>query len=113
MSFRRKSRGGVSICGTRGMTQRSTRRSSNMELSLKQRISNWLQARPQEVWAKGELERLIMGRTTYTADNIGRRLRELEVEGKLLVTYKKGHAHYQWNPNQVDFTKEEALFNSL
>lgn len=84
-----------------------------MELSLKQRIARWLEKRPAEVWAKGELERMIMGRTTYTADNVGRRLRELEVEGVLKVTYRNNHAHYQWNSNQTDWAREEAIFDSL
>lgn len=84
-----------------------------MERSLKSRIETWLKNRPAEIWAKGELERMIMGRTTYTADNIGRRLRELEVEGKLKVTYKKGHAHYQWNTEQPNWSREEAIFDAL
>ena len=45
--------------------------------------------------AKAQLEDLVRAKTNYTAENTGRRLRELEEAGVLEVQYRKGHAHYR------------------
>lgn len=64
------------------------------ELSLQERLLRWLKAHPG-FHASGDLQRLVMQHTTYTAQNVGRRLRELENEGKIEVRYEKSHAHYR------------------
>jgi hypothetical protein len=45
--------------------------------------------------AKGEIEKLVMEKTTCTADNTGTRLRELAKEGVLEVQKRRGHAFYR------------------
>lgn len=45
--------------------------------------------------AKGELLKLVSEKTSYTAENAGRRLRELENDDILEVRYVKNHAHYR------------------
>ncbi len=45
--------------------------------------------------ASGELQRLVSKNTTYSPQNAGRRLRELENEGLIEVMYVKNHAHYR------------------
>jgi len=39
-----------------------------------------------------DLQELVMERTSYTPQNVGRRLRELAEEGKLEVMYVRSHA---------------------
>lgn len=65
-----------------------------MKQSLKDRILSYFTRHPDLVVASGEFQRIVADKTTYTPSNVSRRLRELENEGKLEVTYKKGHAHY-------------------
>lgn len=84
-----------------------------MTLTLRDRLIRWFQSRPTEVWPKGEMERMVASRTTYTPDNCGRRLRELAEEGILKVEMRKGHAHYSWNPDQYDPKRELAIFDAL
>lgn len=45
--------------------------------------------------AKGALEDLVREKTNYTAENTGRRLRELENDGVLEVQIRRGHAYYR------------------
>jgi hypothetical protein len=68
-----------------------------MELSLKDRLYRYL-LKTHGYVAKGEIQRIVAEHTSYTSENAGRRLRELENEGKVEVTYKKGHAHYKALP---------------
>lgn len=64
--------------------------------SLKTRLVEYLQRKG--TWmASGELQRLVSERTTYTAQNAGRRLREAVNEGLLEVKYDKGHAQYRFH----------------
>jgi hypothetical protein len=54
--------------------------------------------------AKGNLERMewrTRNGTLATADNIGRRLRELAQDGHVLVEERKGHAWYSIKPSQA------------
>lgn len=69
-----------------------------MPLSLKERLLKYLRGQYPKKIAKGELARLVMEKTTFTAENSGRRLRELEVEGLVQVDYVKGHAWYSACP---------------
>lgn len=64
-------------------------------LSLHDRLARWFKANPGE-HASGDIQRMVMEKTTYTAQNVGRRLRELENEGVLEVSYRKNHAHYRY-----------------
>ena len=64
------------------------------ELSLKQRLLRYLQNNPGFI-ASGEIQRIATEKTTYTPSNVSRRPRELENEGVIEVTYRKGHAWYR------------------
>lgn len=68
-----------------------------MELSLRQRLLNYLRKKYPEKIAKGELDRIVMANTKYIPENVGRRLRELQNDGEIEVSYggKKHHAFYQ------------------
>ena len=69
-----------------------------MKLTLRERLLRYLQARPGVRVSSGELQRLTVERTTYTAQNAGRRLRELAEEGEIEVSYSRNHAYYTYNP---------------
>lgn len=45
--------------------------------------------------SSGELQRIVAEHTTYSPQNVGRRLRELAEDSKLEVKYIKGHAWYR------------------
>lgn len=63
-------------------------------MSLKDRLLRYL-TKKQHWIASGDLQRLVTEKTTYTAQNTGRRLRELQNEGEIEVKYVKGHAWYK------------------
>ncbi len=65
----------------------------NMKQSLKSRLLRYIVAQPDFI-ASGELQRIVAEKTTYTPQNVGRRLRELTEEGAIAVEYRKGHAWY-------------------
>ena len=65
-----------------------------MKLTLKQRLLRYLQARPGVHVSSGELQRLTMEKTTYTAQNAGRRLRELAEDEIIQVDNTGRHAYY-------------------
>lgn len=67
------------------------------KLSLKERLLNYHKARPGVRIPSGEMQRIVVEKTTYTAQNVGRRLRELAEDGELEVTYVKNHAYYSYN----------------
>jgi DNA-binding transcriptional ArsR family regulator len=66
---------------------------------MKQSLSDRLVAyflKHHSLWiAKGDLQRLVAEYTSYTPENVGRRLRELVEAGKLEVEYRRGHAFYR------------------
>ncbi len=62
--------------------------------TLKTRLLKWLRNHPGWI-ASGDLQRIVMQSTAYTAQNVGRRLRELENEGLIEVRYEKNHAYYR------------------
>jgi hypothetical protein len=83
--------------------------------SLKERLAVYLRAHHGWI-ANGDLQRLVMASTNYTAQNVGRRLRELATEGVLDVQYRKNHAFYR--ARQVESPAEAnrrqlGWFNSL
>jgi len=65
--------------------------------SLKDRILSYYKARPGVRIASGDIQRLVTTKTSYTAANATRRLRELAEDGLLAVDYVKGHAHYRYD----------------
>lgn len=74
-----------------------------MKESLKQRLLAYLRKHGGRV-ASGELQRLVMQTTSYTPQNVGRRLRELENEKLIEVSYEKGHAYYKASsPKRIDY----------
>ena len=73
-----------------------------MKTSLKNRITNWL--KKKEVWvASGEIQRLAQENGYWSPQNSGRRLRELVVEGRLEVEYRKGHAWYRYKSDYSSY----------
>jgi hypothetical protein len=63
-------------------------------MTLKERLERYL--RNHHGWIpSANLQKLVMERTSYTPQNVGRRLRELTEEGKLEVMYVRNHAHYR------------------
>jgi hypothetical protein len=62
-------------------------------LSLKERLATFLRKyHSQQFIVSGELQRIVAEKTTYTPQNVGRRLRELENENVVEVRYEKNHA---------------------
>ena len=66
-----------------------------MKKSLRDRLLQYMLRRHSEFVASGDIQRLVMNETKYTARTAVRRLEELAQEGKLEVKYVKGHAHYR------------------
>ena len=67
-------------------------------MSLKSRTLKYIENHGEV--AKGDMQRLVAEKTSYTPENVGRRLRELENEGKLKVRYIKGYAFYSPVPRE-------------
>jgi DNA-binding transcriptional ArsR family regulator len=63
-------------------------------MTLKDRLLKWLRNHPGFI-PSGDLQRIVAASTTYSPQNVGRRLRELENERLIEVRYEKGHAHYR------------------
>ena len=63
--------------------------------SLKNRLADYFRKHHSMWIASGDLQRIVMQATSYTAQNVGRRLRELENENIIEVNYRKGHAYYR------------------
>ena len=61
---------------------------------LKDRLYSYL-LRTHGWMPSGDLQRIVSEKTSYTPQNVGRRLRELVTEGKLEVRYIKGAAQYR------------------
>jgi len=84
-------------------------------LPLKTRLVNWLEK--QKTWVhSGEIQRIVALNTTYTPQNTGRRLRELENEGTVEVKYERGQAWYrikETEPVALLAARSIAWFNSL
>lgn len=59
--------------------------------TLKGRLLKWLGNHPGYI-PSGELQRIVAQSTTYSPQNVGRRLRELANEGLIEVKYERGHA---------------------
>jgi hypothetical protein len=75
-------------------------------MTLKQRLERYL--RNHHDWIlSADLQKLVMERTTYTPQNVGRRLRELAEEGKLDVMYVRNHAHYRSATKQLSLPETQ------
>ena len=84
------------------------------ELSLKERLYRYLLKQHGFV-ASGDLQRIVAERTTYSPQNVGRRLRELVESGDLVVKYIKGHAWYKANETEdlkTEAARKVAFFNA-
>ncbi len=75
-----------------------------MKQSLKERLLAYLQKHPTEWCHSGELQRIVAKYTSYSPQNTGRRLRELENDGVIEVRYEKGAAIYRIK-QKVDWRK--------
>lgn len=82
-------------------------------MTLKERLERFL--RNNHGWvAKGQLEDLVRQHTSYTAENTGRRLRELEVSGVVEVQYRaKHHAFYRIKDTSVPKSPLELAQESV
>ena len=63
-------------------------------MTLKERLEAYIRGKRCCI-SSGAIQKLVAERTHYTAQNVGRRLRELENEGVLEVQYRKNHAWYR------------------
>jgi len=63
-------------------------------ISLKDRLLRWLRSNPEYI-ASGSIQRMVASKTSYSPQNVGRRLRELHTEGLIEVEYRLGHAYYR------------------
>lgn len=78
-------------------------------MTLKERLLAYM-LKNHTLWvSSGEIQRLVMEKTSYTPSNASRRLRELQNEGKLEVQIKRGHAHYR----AIQKVSPEKWFESL
>lgn len=77
--------------------------------SLKDRIYAYCQARPGVRIPSGEIQRLVTEKTSYTAANATRRLRELAEDDLLQVEYIKGHAHYWYQASGTRQVREVVI----
>ena len=67
-----------------------------MKQSLRERLLKYVRNHYPEKIAKGDLDRMVMANTNFIPENCGRRLRELQNDGLLEVSYgNKNHAFYQ------------------
>ena len=64
-------------------------------MTLKIKALNYIKEARRKV-AKGEIQRWVAETTTYTPENVGRRLRELENANLIKVSYEKNHAFYEY-----------------
>ena len=73
-------------------------------LALKQRLSRYPQTYYSERFiASGELQRIVAASTSYSPQNVGRRLRELENEGLIEVKHLRNRAHYRFKVARPTF----------
>lgn len=84
------------------------------KLSLKDRIYNYIKARPGQRIPSGEIQRLVVTHTKHTPANATRRLRELAEDGLLAVDYDRGHAVYWYEePKTKQVRREEFTENGV
>lgn len=71
------------------------------QLPLKKRLLAYFQKHPHTFIASGDIQRMVTEKTTYTASNATRRLRELHEEGEIKRELRKGHAYYAYVPHHT------------
>lgn len=81
--------------------------------SLTQRLIDYFKARPDQHIASGDIQRLVTTKTTYTASNATRRLRELAEDGTLKVEYIKGHAYYWYESPKSKVVRRVEVINGV
>ena len=65
-------------------------------MTLKERLKHGFERKRGQWVASGDIQRAVSNKTSYTAQNVGRRLRELQNEGFVEVQYReKNHAYYR------------------
>lgn len=84
-----------------------------MKKSLKDRIYDYLKARPNHRVPSGEIQRLVTQKTSYTAANATRRLRELAEDGLIEVEYEKNHAHYYYKPPKTQTVRTIEIVDGV
>ena len=83
------------------------------QLPLKKRLLAYFQKRPGLPIASGDIQRLVTEKTTYSAANATRRLRELAEEGELTVEYRKNHAYYAYTPHHTKRVYDIEVVNGV
>ena len=66
---------------------------------LKERLLRYMLKHHSAWIPKGEIQRVVAAYTTFSPENAGRRLRELQEEGLLEVKIIRGHAWYSARDN--------------
>ena len=85
-------------------------------LSLKERLAVYLDRHYPNWLASGEIQRIVMAKTTYTGRTVVRRLEELARGGVLEVRYGgKNHAFYRTKKNTPynDISPGQGTINQL
>jgi hypothetical protein len=83
-----------------------------IEKSLKQRLADFLERHYPNWIASGEIQRLVMTKTSYTGRTVARRLSELGQAGILDRDYRrKNHVWYRFHKNETS-PGEKPLFNT-
>lgn len=83
------------------------------QLPLKKRLLAYFQKHPHTYVASGDIQRMVTEKTTYTAANATRRLRELAEEGELQVEYRKNHAFYCYVPHHTKRVYEIKIVDGV
>ena len=71
------------------------------KLTLRNRLLAYYRKRPNQRIASGDIQRIVVATTSYTPANATRRLRELAEDKLLMVDYKKGHAIYWYEAEEM------------
>jgi DNA-binding transcriptional regulator PaaX len=83
-----------------------------MKQSLRNRILSYYERHSGQWIASGTLQRLVAEKTTYTPQNVGRRLRELAEDGLLEVEYRDNHAFYRFK-EQAQKTRRVPFYEVI
>lgn len=70
-------------------------------MTCRERCLRYLERHANEWVCGGTMQRLAVQHSTYTPQNVGRRLRELAEEGRIEVKQEKGLAWYRYCPEKL------------
>ena len=82
--------------------------------SLRDRLASYLERHYPDWLPSGELQRLVVMKTSYTGRTAVRRLQELVRDGVLEVGYReRNHAWYRWNAYQKGASLAAAIHDEV